>query len=792
MSENILYENLDILSVMEACDDNSFDLVLVFMPTNMGGTVGEKSLRPFISPSQSKAYNELNRFRYLDYGKAEFFDEQQYDSYVGLIKKVIQNAGRVLCRKGVFCFGIPKHFDIVSRTEADKMQIKLLLQQTFENTTAIEVSNFSINAKPEIVDSDENKYILYICSNGCGFLDGYNEIYNLKLPSESAINQFLLKYKGMLDMKVPAEKGWLRSEYLTAIRLLNMLMIPELRDKDYIETALNLKCKKQYEAEAAHIRSEIEKILEDKSNYVSLAESLMLTYCKEEDRVLFPYDRNGQYAEIADRLHLSWVSLYKKSLSRNAAYAYAKLIEKNQDEKVALQRVELLFGDECTDFIAKINPEHYLKEKTVPEHKPIQYDTNFISSAKDANALKTKFSKITNDIIECAAASGLENSNNMEDAIHAVIGMAVRAQEGKINGDEAKNWYGDGWEELSKRCQDYLQTAFAFEKMSQQNETADFAPIVIEYCRAVELESNSVVIRPYMKSIHDKSYQKDTYDNSRAADYFKSVIERFSDKDKPNSMMLGEIGTSLSYASTSYHDGDIYYTLRKYCIADGRQHLLDSVTVGKYKLIGQIRNQSVHPSSLDKGCVSQVRQLVKDALKAQQRSKDNQAVVNEPLVCAIIGPDANKMSKTNNIALLRAAIRNQINILNKSRIQAFASSGNAGFDLIVAECLLKYKKEDKDNRYVNLTEYLPSLRKAMRFPDKIRQRILKVDDIAKTIICGDANNAENREICQRKALEKAQFCIAYFKPGGGSKIEDMVNEAIKEHGLIVWNAYGIE
>lgn len=87
MSKNILYENLDMLDVMEACEDNSFDLVLVFMPTNMGGTVGEKSLRPFISPSQSKAYNELNRFRYLDYGTAEFFDEQQYDSYVELIKR---------------------------------------------------------------------------------------------------------------------------------------------------------------------------------------------------------------------------------------------------------------------------------------------------------------------------------------------------------------------------------------------------------------------------------------------------------------------------------------------------------------------------------------------------------------------------------------------------------------------------------------------------------------------------------------------------------------------------------
>lgn len=55
----------------------------------------------------------------------------------------------------------------------------------------------------------------------------------------------------------------------------------------------------------------------------------------------------------------------------------------------------------------------------------------------------------------------------------------------------------------------------------------------------------------------------------------------------------------------------------------------------------------------------------------------------------------------------------------------------------------------------------------------------------KTIVSGSIDNAATREACQRKAL------IAYYKAGGGSKIEEMVNEAVRERGLIVWNAYGI-
>ena len=40
MEKNILYRKLDILSVMEACEDSSKYFILLFMPSNMGGTIG--------------------------------------------------------------------------------------------------------------------------------------------------------------------------------------------------------------------------------------------------------------------------------------------------------------------------------------------------------------------------------------------------------------------------------------------------------------------------------------------------------------------------------------------------------------------------------------------------------------------------------------------------------------------------------------------------------------------------------------------------------------------------------
>lgn len=54
MSDNILYEKVDMLSLMESIEDNSKDFILLFMPTNLGGTVGKSSLRPGIDKVKAR------------------------------------------------------------------------------------------------------------------------------------------------------------------------------------------------------------------------------------------------------------------------------------------------------------------------------------------------------------------------------------------------------------------------------------------------------------------------------------------------------------------------------------------------------------------------------------------------------------------------------------------------------------------------------------------------------------------------------------------------------------------
>ena len=97
MDKNILYQNLDMLSVMESCEDNSVDFILVFMPSNMGGTIGDTSLRPVADKSKKEeTYNrklvdcasKSIENQKVDFGELYFFDKVTFNAYIDLIKKI--------------------------------------------------------------------------------------------------------------------------------------------------------------------------------------------------------------------------------------------------------------------------------------------------------------------------------------------------------------------------------------------------------------------------------------------------------------------------------------------------------------------------------------------------------------------------------------------------------------------------------------------------------------------------------------------------------------------------------
>ena len=216
-NQNILYENLDMLSVMESCDDNSVDLILVFMPPNMGGTVGESALRPYVDRETIKSMEDAYRHqvpqhyahrnlksmekRQWDYGDCYFSDEEVFDAYMDMTKKVIQNARRILTSNGTFCMGVPIHFGYVDSIIKDRTNFEMLLKQMFCSVGKERVENFSVHEnidhKNYLVSA---KYCMYFCTNGTAFypVNGMSEL--LKLPKERQIYQSIYN-----DEKIAAQ-----------------------------------------------------------------------------------------------------------------------------------------------------------------------------------------------------------------------------------------------------------------------------------------------------------------------------------------------------------------------------------------------------------------------------------------------------------------------------------------------------------------------------------------------------------------------------------------------------------
>ena len=199
MDNNILYVGVNMLDMLEAVKDNSKDFILLFMPPNMGGTVGDTALRPVIDKETcEKWYHKSNvidayidvfsKRRDLDYGGRIFFDKKDFDEYIDFLKKVLQNCKRILKSDGVLCFGKSMIFGYIDATRDEKADTKLLLEQLFSQVTITCIPNFSIDSNPNFAYNDIiSKYDLFVCSNRALMPNEKNIRQNLKLPNSEKL-----------------------------------------------------------------------------------------------------------------------------------------------------------------------------------------------------------------------------------------------------------------------------------------------------------------------------------------------------------------------------------------------------------------------------------------------------------------------------------------------------------------------------------------------------------------------------------------------------------------------------
>lgn len=794
-NQNILYENLDMLSVMESCDDNSVDLILLFMPPNMGGTVGESALRPYVDREAIKSMEDAYRHqvpqhyahrnlksmekRQWDYGDCYFINEESFDAYMDMTKKVIQNAGRVLKKEGMLCFGIPLHFGYIERIEKDKTNFEMLLKQLFCSVGVMKVENFSTH---ENIDPRgygvSTTYRLYFCTNGSEFIpiNGVSEL--LRLPNEHQIYSDIYnsKERATKILAYAEERKRAKDRFLARGGPISVrhIFIPELRPHS-LETCASEFSKEesffgqQGYTEDNNMKVRIIKCASLPENITPLAESVMLTYCKEGDSALFPYDRDAQYASIADKLHIKWTALYKKSCNG--------------------------YGGCGTDFLSRIPSGHYATYKEPIKQSCVKYRSNLVSSAADANQITkqlTEYTDLMSQVIQCASDNGWDNSGDMEDAVHALISLAVKSHAGSIVGDEAEKWFGEGWEQLSEPCRNYLQTAAAYDKISQQNGNADCAPIGIEYYRSLEYELNRTIVNNLFVYIKENRERvKIILENAEPSNDTKRITSLMSsilNDETVRGLTLGEIHQSLKAAVAS-SDEDVGSVIAECCRNKGYVNFLAYDNVSLLGMAAQLRNLCAHPSDIDDSFMSLNLQIVRKALKEQQMRAESQRSSDAPSVCAIIGPDNNKMKYPEDATNMKAAIKNLILMLYKSGIRQYASTGNSGFDLLVAD-VLKECRQSGEAKSIKVVEYLPCERDKMKFAPNRKKRVLAIDKFATIEVCGDADNAANKSVCQEKALENAAFCIAFYAEDGQSAIANRVKDAMQK-GTIVYNAYGI-
>lgn len=867
-NQNILYENLDMLELMESCDSHSMDFIMLFMPIGDGAIYTHMFAKGAIGMEIDDDETE-EIIKYKNEGKtnpdelraAVFDDEEKFNKYCSLIAKIVQNASRILDAEGTFCFAIPKAFFLIKNEKKILPDIKLMLSQKFEFIREMDVPNYSISEADMCMSgqsmTDEEfssvgtgltaeslgtEYTLYLCGDEVkNWRDSKEDTPFFIKREDRAVTRALLQvgneFIGKLSFNLAGNLKWKMTPSRNSnLPLLNKVLIHELYDHT-IRLALTrgplfvneysletrgcpttkaeqqeLEQKRNDEIKTAYLsgqkfQSILDALLSEHRLECStlLSECLIKTFCKAGDRALFPYDRNGQYAWAATKFGLQWVSNYK------VAYCIAELAHSSRcfyDEETGETeywhdcqiKYEVPFVDSRDDvrilnYLNRLQNKDYLIKTVAPAHAPVIYDENFLLAATDANALKEKFSKYSSlltQVMECVNQNSDGNDPNMEQAVHAIIKLAVKGQKGTVNGDEAEKWYGDGWDKLSEQCKDYLQTAAAYDKISQNNGKADYAPIGIEYYRALEHHLNRTLVDDLFAYIKENSEKvKAILKNAEQSNETKRIASTMSailNDETIRGLTLGEIYQSLKTAATSM-DEDVGSVIVEFCREKGYANLLSYDNVGLLGMAAQLRNLCAHPSDIDSSFMGLNLQIVRRTLKEQQVQAESQCDNNMSSVCAIIGPDNNKMKYPEDTTNMKAAIKSLILMFYKSGIRQYASTGNSGFDLLVGE-VLKECRQSGEAKSIKVVEYLPCERDKMKFAPNRKKRVLAIDKFATIEVCGDADNAANKSVCQEKALENAAFCIAFYAEDGQSAIANRVKDAMQK-GTIVYNTYGI-
>ncbi len=341
----------------------------------------------------------------------------------------------------------------------------------------------------------------------------------------------------------------------------------------------------------------IPNVWENNSDIFSISKENMYRiinlFSSESQRVLCPFDRDGKFAWCASQCNRQWTSITK---------------------------VEFLLSD--TSFYSQISDDEYeflISEKT---SRKTEYE-NVVKSKNEIDSLQAKVIRLQLAVRRIQEQVGLTDNtaDNIDDAIEQIHGKIAELLSSESLSEyipESQKLITPHWEKLEEESKRFLPTGeFLFKQLGQQ-EDADYAPVMIEYCRTLENEMFSKMFKGYIYSlIKHRTVVNKTFKDSFAevesktfADFVNKCTTRNANRPSEWKFEIGKMFHVLDHTLIDAPQCSIFLDFREYLSRVFKPNFNRGTFIKDLSRINDLRNDCAHRGFIRKSEISSGKQKI--------------------------------------------------------------------------------------------------------------------------------------------------------------------------------------
>ncbi len=266
------------------------------------------------------------------------------------------------------------------------------------------------------------------------------------------------------------------------------------------------------------------------------------------------------------------------------------VIKKSRNTRLEAGRAIKLTEDHMTDRIKKIRQDY--------EKQIAGLEQAMEAEEEEKEIARKKFSNLTLEIMEAKAANEKQSFEQSAKAVEDIMGKCI-------------------WQKLSGQTISCLATAeYAFSMLDKNSEDTDFSLVGMELCKALEIEINKVLVRPFVENLNGCSEEflrvNQTGELKGRPIYFTYLAKVVDDTHYPEvtSLTLGQYLFILKKTLEGEYAMDEYGNFLDH-LTDPTGFVLGRNFMQKLKTVtNEYRNSIVHHSHMNIDQCEHLRELI--------------------------------------------------------------------------------------------------------------------------------------------------------------------------------------